>query len=831
MSRSPIKFLQLIIYIFSTVSLISCGGGGGSSGMTRTTTTNTVDTTTTATTPDTTTTTTPAALLATDPADFAAQKTLFETSSEYDVRYLRGPSFQVSFIATTDSDTHLNRINAAAAYARGATGAGETVAVIDSGLLQTHQEFQRAGKITTSLFPGDTSTAIAFHGTAVSAIAVGERDGTGAGMHGVAFEANLHFVSLPPTRLVPASPEYNPIDISLITTADDRARSQLYGHGILNNLAPIINHSFGINGAISRYDPDAVRNRFEQTAMVLAQAGTDDADKNILIWAAGNAGGRLLASGETADTDSPEISSGLGVVFPELRSHVLTVVALDQDGEIADYSNHCGIAKSFCLAAPGSAIVTASYNGDTDYAYGYGTSFAAPIVSGALAVLRHFFRNDDGSYQLGNTELVARLLATSDKTGVYADSDTYGQGLVDLDAATRPVGAIMLGLPSDPDSRPLADSRIAVSGTAFGALQQALAGVTVTGFDALGAPFPQSNTAWINTPLQTSGITRHKTVSAALPTSPYRNHDDWHLSLSVYNDNPIADMQLTNKDWWVSYGHHGGQSLGLYHQPSSRFVAQGFNDPIAFTAPYMSLVRSGPGLGWINSISGGGNIGLTLMHGTPRFDNQYRVDGEQGTGILLDYQLVNSGLSLQTGAVYEPEGFLGARLQGAFGNAHATTWFVGVNSSWAFGDKRNWHLLGSAYLGHTRPQLGHSGLLRDTDAIVSSAFALGAAGTSIWKQNDWFGVRIWQPLRAERGDAKLRVPIGRTKYGQVLHQDHQVSLTPTGRNLKMETSYRLPITYGELQTSVGVERHPQHDSRHNIKPFLQLYFERRFNGF
>ena len=39
-----------------------------------------------------------------------------------------------------------------------------------------------------------------------------------------------------------------------------------------------------------------------------------------------------------------------------------------------------------------------------------GTSFAAPMVTGALVVMKDFFRDE-----LYNTDLVARLLATADK--------------------------------------------------------------------------------------------------------------------------------------------------------------------------------------------------------------------------------------------------------------------------------------------------------------------------------------------------------------------------------------------------------------------------------
>ena len=57
------------------------------------------------------------------------------------------------------------------------------------------------------------------------------------------------------------------------------------------------------------------------------------------------------------------------------------------------------------------------------------------MVSGSLALLKQLFPS------VGNHELVNRLLTTANKTGIYSDSSIYGQGLLDLDAATRPVGS------------------------------------------------------------------------------------------------------------------------------------------------------------------------------------------------------------------------------------------------------------------------------------------------------------------------------------------------------------------------------------------------------
>ena len=113
-------------------------------------------------------------------------------------------------------------------------------------------------------------------------------------------------------------------------------------------------------------------------------------------------------------------------------------MSVDPDGTISSFSNRCGVAKDYCLAAPGRSITSAYAQDAPDnnyYAAYSGTSMAAPHVSGGIALLADYF---DG--QLGNTEILQRLFATANKTGIYADSEIYGQGLMDLNEATKPQG-------------------------------------------------------------------------------------------------------------------------------------------------------------------------------------------------------------------------------------------------------------------------------------------------------------------------------------------------------------------------------------------------------
>ena len=167
----------------------------------------------------------------------------------------------------------------------------------------------------------------------------------------------------------------------------------------------------------------------------------------------------------------------------------------DGDYEIASFSNRCGIAADWCLAAPGVRVRAAYFGPDPNDsspgargAYNAnGTSFAAPMVTGGLVVMKHYFRD-----QLSNTALVARLLATANKQGIYADRAILGQGLIDLGAATTPVGVTSVALGDRVDGRPgdnLAGTRFALGDPLGDGLTQSLAGLEIVAFDSMGAPF------------------------------------------------------------------------------------------------------------------------------------------------------------------------------------------------------------------------------------------------------------------------------------------------------------------------------------------------------
>ena len=110
-------------------------------------------------------------------------------------------------------------------------------------------------------------------------------------------------------------------------------------------------------------------------------------------------------------------------------------------------------------------------------------------MSATLALMKDRFRG-----QIGNVELVKRLMATADD-GLHEDDDSshdgitsveYGAGVVDPEAALKPVGALSTGIAGSAAS--LGATRLCTP-TAYGDAAVRIAHVEVAAFDAGNAPF------------------------------------------------------------------------------------------------------------------------------------------------------------------------------------------------------------------------------------------------------------------------------------------------------------------------------------------------------
>jgi serine protease len=137
----------------------------------------------------------------------------------------------------------------------------------------------------------------------------------------------------------------------------------------------------------------------------------------VIVAAAGNAG-----------NTSPN--------YPSDYDYVLSVAASNSKDERADFSNY---GYRVDITAPGDGILTTSVQGN--YRTASGTSFAAPIVAGAAALLKTKYPDFNGA------QIAELLRVTADKSFNDRLSDTYknkmGRGRLDVyEALTKTSPAI-----------------------------------------------------------------------------------------------------------------------------------------------------------------------------------------------------------------------------------------------------------------------------------------------------------------------------------------------------------------------------------------------------
>ncbi|MEO8859214.1 MAG: S8 family serine peptidase, partial [Burkholderiaceae bacterium] len=307
--------------------------------------------------------------------------------------------------------------NTYAAHDQGYTGAGITIGVVDSGIMRNHPAL--AGRVVQELIYVDPSTNnsaiddVVGHGTWVSQIAAGKAFDQFPG--GIAPGASL--VS---ARIISdvAPKDDGSGKGNAVTAADAQFFAQTLNPALINAGVQVMNNSWG--GIYWDTTNASINQAFAQAyqPFVVQHGG-------LVVFSAGN----------DARSDPSDIAS-LPTLAPPLEQGWLVAVAVDSNhpGQLASYSNACGKAMNYCLAAPGDVIVS-----DKDAVAGVkpsywvvkGTSFSAPIISGAAALVWQ-------AYPYFNNDLVRQtLLGTADDLGAPGVDPVFGYGEVNTGRAVN----------------------------------------------------------------------------------------------------------------------------------------------------------------------------------------------------------------------------------------------------------------------------------------------------------------------------------------------------------------------------------------------------------
>ncbi|HWU75344.1 MAG TPA: S8 family serine peptidase [Rhodanobacter sp.] len=315
-------------------------------------------------------------------------------------------------------DAQLAITNTYAAHTQGFTGAGVTIGIVDSGIMRNHPAL--AGRVTSELIyvdPSSNNTSIddvVGHGTWVSEIAAGQAFDKFPG--GIAPGADL--VS---ARIIS---DTEPTDDgsgngNVVTAADADFFAQTLNPALINAGVQIMNNSWG--GIYWDTTDNSINQAFGNAYVpFVVQHG------GLVVFAAGND-----SKSDPSDIAAlPSHAPTLG-----LEKGWLVAVAVDSNNptKLESYSNACGIAMNYCLAAPGDVIVSGKDDTATSTSYYVveGTSFAAPQVSGAAALVWQ-------AYPYFSNDLVRQtLLGTADDLGAPGVDAVFGYGELDVGKAVN----------------------------------------------------------------------------------------------------------------------------------------------------------------------------------------------------------------------------------------------------------------------------------------------------------------------------------------------------------------------------------------------------------
>jgi hypothetical protein len=616
-------------------------------------------------------------------------------------RFIRqNGTFTINGTPVFANPLHSSRVDYA--HAVGLSGAGQVIAIVDDGFRLAHETI--AGKAITTT----GSPILEDHGAMVASVAAGNS----GSMVGVAPGADLVL-----------SDWGNVVFDNLRLAANEARRrnavAQNNSWGFVNS--PVGQTSF--NGIFGNADGSAwlaaLRNyvrpsgAYEGGVVVFAIDNVDRGTAGIMDALPSIAGQSDLEVGWIA----------VGNAIPVFDDNGVSAVASLE-------SSPCYQSARWCMMADGS-WVGASAASNTSYQSLTGSSFAAPQVAGALALLAEAFPN------LTPHQLRARILASADNTftgfvsagsvdllegpGVFnhSYSTDYGHGFLDIRAALLPIGQTTLAV-GDGATVTTQDFAFTTGGAMGDAVTRSLDGIDLTMNDAMGGDFG----------VAAKTFTKEAAPSALGETLAARSMAKDFRAARTAPVNPLAD----------TFAAHPGSTFDM---------------------------KAPDGLTKASVLIGGANdFGLAVA----------RTIGEGD--ITLD---VGVKLARDSG------GLMGFSGQGNSGGAT----MAALTMSLAHDLGQGGFFAVSGEMGMA--DLGTTAAVSSISQTSFNSVRLDLGGRDVFGKGDRLSVGVALPMAVNSGAASMTVPV-RLADGGTEVRSVGINLAPEERQVDLSISYRIPMS-------------------------------------
>ena len=668
------------------------------------------------------------------------------------------------------------------------------MAVLDDEVDFSHPDLDGNGFALSGNLPPDD------HGTAVAGVIAARRDGQG--MHGVAYNANLVSVGVGLS-----------FDETAAGIASAAGLTRTYGDFHSNPAASshIVNMSRGASNipSVSQIT-SAMRDAAGEGRIMVASLGN-----------CGEGGAECSDNGGSDDGLGPSGAPAANVADPDIAGFGIAVGSLNEDGtERAEHSNTCGSVSQYCVFAPGENVptTTTTTSPGRRYIAATGTSFAAPYVAGAAAVVWGAFPRKSGD------EIVARLLETADSGGEFGDAATYGRGKLDLGAAMNPVGFTSLSV-EGLGMVPVADSFVDLP-PGFGVAHAAAALSDAVVHDEQMFPFYQdlspafrprenvSATSALDDFLSSLGRSSQVSLPSGKASFAFTMADD---PLDREGDRERSPRTSDVETWRLQLRPTEGLAIGFGSGldatgSSNGFVAERVRRTMLRDGigPFAAFAGAGPALGVDWRVGDATSVDFAGKDGTGRLGSSRALLTSFGVTHQIDGGLVLGG---RYGVLREDGSLLGIRPSGAFGSVSGvSTRFIDVSAAKRVGE--GLILFGGASFGRT------GGGAQDGSSLVSEwkesraeSFVIGGELEGLWLPSDQLVVTASSPFRARKAAVRVEVPVEEVADGVVRRETRTIDLTPTGREARLQLVYSTGDRRG-VSLSVGgyVRLRPDHDA-------------------
>lgn len=685
------------------------------------------------------------------------------------------------------------------AWQSGASGQGQTIAIIDSGIDTDSPEF--TGRIhadSRDVAGSRTIEAEDDHGTHVALVAAAARNNTG--IMGIAFDATLLVLRADEPGSCAAASGSASNDCSFFDTDIATGVDQAIASG-----ARVINLSLG-GGAPAQVLRSAIQRA--------AAAGI------VVVVSAGNDGG---TTDPTLDPTQPDpFATGL---VQAGNGNVIIAGSIDANDQFSSFSNRAGSFAGSFISALGENVCCVYVNGVIDLRFGInGTSFSAPQVTGAVALLAQAFPN------LTANQIVSILLSSARDAGALGPDAIYGSGILDIAAAFAPQGITTLA--GSTSQLALGDDAIIGSSAMGDALGQGTLSTVVLdryrrayGYDlahrSLGAQQRQTLLRAVDQHLrQVTGSSESAALAFTLDDRGPGGATRWSHALSLTSEDAEQARVLAAR---VIARIAPGTQLGLaYSQNAQGLVAQlqGHSRPAFLIADVarddigfsggadMSLAVRHELAGWGLTISAGqGGAWLGTTRQASDLARATRENyGVRSVSLDIDRRFGPLAATLGASWLDENRTILGGYVHEAFGARGAQSLFLDAGASLDLGA---WRAGADYRQGFTRARRG--GAIAAGSGLASNGWSIDLARSGWFQSDDSLGFRIAQPLRVTRGGLKLELPVGYDYAAEApLSGQVPLSLEPAGRELVGELAWRGALWGGGAAASLFYRQEPGH---------------------